>query len=87
MLTFWTVLLGLLAGLATGRLLRGGAAGGALLDMGAGAAGALVIGLCLWALGLADRAPAISLICAGIGAVPVTWAARVSQGRAGRTNG
>jgi len=89
MMTFlWWIIVGLIAGWVTGKLMRGGGYG-VVTDILLGIAGALVGGWIMRALGFAGQGNMIYTILVAIGgAVLLTWLFRlITRGRAGTGTG
>jgi uncharacterized membrane protein YeaQ/YmgE (transglycosylase-associated protein family) len=85
MAVLWWIIVGLIAGWATGKIMRG-AGYGVLTDILLGIAGALVGGWIMRALGFAGQGGMIYTILVAIGgAIVLTWLVRVISGR--RTTG
>jgi len=77
MFIIWWIIVGLIAGWATGKLMKGSGYG-AGMDIVLGIVGALVGGFIMRALGFAGRGGLIYTICIAIlGAIIVTWIVRV----------
>jgi len=72
----WWIIVGLIAGWATGKIMRGGH--GFLMDIVIGIAGAIVGGWIMEALGFAGRGGFIYTVLVAIGgAVLLTWVVRL----------
>ncbi|MGH7626362.1 MAG: GlsB/YeaQ/YmgE family stress response membrane protein [Gemmatimonadaceae bacterium] len=77
MFIIWWIIVGLIAGWATGKLMKG-TGYGAGMDIVVGIVGALVGGFIMRALGFAGRGGLIYTICIAIlGAILVTWIVRL----------
>jgi uncharacterized membrane protein YeaQ/YmgE (transglycosylase-associated protein family) len=77
----WWIVVGLVAGWATGKLMRG-AGYGPLMDIVIGIVGALIGGFIMRSLGFAGQGGLIyTIIVAIIGAVILTWLVRLITGR------
>ncbi len=84
---FWWIIVGLIAGWATGKIM-GGSGRGFLMDIVIGIAGALVGGWIMRALGFAGRGGMIYTILVAIGgAVVLTFIYRLIISRTGRGGG
>lgn len=88
MLSFlWWIVVGLIAGWATGKIMRGGGHG-VFMDIIIGIAGAIVGGWIMRALGFAGQGGMIYTILVAIGgAVVLTWLYRLVTGGRGRGSG
>lgn len=81
----WWIIVGLVAGWATGKIMRGSGYG-VLMDLVIGIIGAIVGGWIMRALGFAGRGGMIYTILVAIGgAVLLTWIFRLVTGRTGGT--
>lgn len=81
MLILWWIIVGLIAGWATGKLMKGSGYG-AVMDIIVGIIGAIVGGFIMRALGFAGQGGMIyTIIVAIIGAVVLTWIIRLISGR------
>jgi uncharacterized membrane protein YeaQ/YmgE (transglycosylase-associated protein family) len=82
----WWIIVGLIAGWATGKIMRGAGYGPAM-DIVVGIVGALIGGAIMSALGFAARGGTIYTILVAIGgAIVLTWIVRLLTGR-GRGGG
>jgi len=85
MAVLWWIIVGLIAGWATGKIMKGGGYG-VIADILLGIAGALVGGWIMRALGFAGRGGMIYTILVAIGgAILLTWIIRLITGK--RTTG
>ena len=76
----WWIIVGLIAGWATGKIMRGSAYG-VLMDIVVGIVGALIGGWIMSALGFAARGGMIyTILVAILGAVVLTWLIRLITG-------
>jgi uncharacterized membrane protein YeaQ/YmgE (transglycosylase-associated protein family) len=84
----WWIIVGLIAGWATGKIMRGGGYG-VVTDILLGIAGALLGGWIMRALGFAGQGNMIYTILVAIGgAILLTWLFRlITRGRAGTGTG
>jgi uncharacterized membrane protein YeaQ/YmgE (transglycosylase-associated protein family) len=83
---FWWIVVGLIAGWATGKIMGGGH--GFLMDIVIGIAGALVGGWIMRAVGFAGRGNMIYTVLVAIGgAVVLTWLYRLIVHGRGRGSG
>lgn len=81
MTLLWWIIVGLIAGWVTGKIMRG-AGYGPLMDIGVGIAGAIIGGWIMRAFGFAGRGGTIYTILVAIGgAVVLTWLLRLITGR------
>jgi uncharacterized membrane protein YeaQ/YmgE (transglycosylase-associated protein family) len=82
MAILWWIVVGLIAGWATGKIMQG-AGYGVLMDIVVGIVGALIGGFIMRALGFVGRGGLIYTICIAIlGAVILTWIVRlITDGR------
>lgn len=79
----WWVIVGLIAGWATGKLMRGSGYG-AIADIALGIVGAVVGGFIMRAIGFSDQGGMIyTIIVAIVGACLLTWLFRLITGRRG----
>ena len=84
---FWWIIVGLIAGWAVGKIMRG-AGYGPLMDIVLGIIGALVGGFIMRALGFAGRGGLIYAILVAMGgAIIVTWVYRLLIGNRGDRSG
>ena len=80
MQVLWWIVVGLIAGWATGKIMRGSGYG-ALMDIVIGIVGALIGGWIMTALGFAARGGMIyTILVAILGAVVLTWLIRLITG-------
>jgi len=80
MLVLWWIIVGLIAGWATGKIMRGSGYG-ALMDIVVGIVGAVIGGWIMSALGFSARGGMIYTILVAIGgAVVLTWLIRLITG-------
>jgi len=87
MVLLWWVIVGLVAGWATGKLMRG-AGYGPLMDIVLGIVGALIGGFIMRSLGFAGEGGMIYTILVAIGgAVLLTWLVRLVTGNRGTGTG
>jgi uncharacterized membrane protein YeaQ/YmgE (transglycosylase-associated protein family) len=85
MAVVWWIIVGLIAGWATGKIMRGGGYG-TIVDIILGIAGAIIGGWIMSALGFSARGGMIYTILVAIGgAVLLTWIVRLITGN--RTKG
>ena len=83
----WWIIVGLIAGWATGKIMRG-AGYGALMDIIVGIVGAIVGGFIMRSLGFAGQGGLIYTILVAIGgAIVLTWLVRLISGRRSRGKG
>jgi uncharacterized membrane protein YeaQ/YmgE (transglycosylase-associated protein family) len=83
----WWIVVGLIAGWATGKLMRGSGYG-ALMDIIVGIVGALIGGWIMSALGFASSGGFIYTVLVAIGgAVVLTWLIRLITGSRGTGSG
>jgi uncharacterized membrane protein YeaQ/YmgE (transglycosylase-associated protein family) len=83
----WWIIVGLIAGWATGKIMRGSGYG-PLMDIVVGIVGAVVGGWIMRVLGFSGQGGMIYTILIGIlGAVILTWAFRLITGNRGRSAG
>ncbi len=83
----WWIIVGLIAGWATGKIMRG-AGYGVLVDIIVGIVGALIGGWIMSAVGFSSSGGMIYTILVAIGgAVLLTWLVRLIIGDRGRTGG
>lgn len=76
----WWIIVGLIAGWATGKIMRG-AGYGALMDIVIGIIGAVIGGWIMQALGFAGQGGTIyTILVAILGAVVLTWIVRLITG-------
>jgi uncharacterized membrane protein YeaQ/YmgE (transglycosylase-associated protein family) len=81
----WWIIVGLIAGWATGKIMRGSGYG-PLVDIIIGIAGAIIGGWVMRTLGFAGRGGTIYTILVAIGgAIVLTWIYRLIVGRRGGT--
>lgn len=81
----WWIIVGLIAGWATGKIMRGSGYG-ALADIVLGIIGGLIGGFVMQALGFASQGGTIYTILVAIGgACLLTWVFRLVTGRRGTT--
>lgn len=81
MIVLWWIIVGLIAGWATGKIMKGSGYG-VMMDIILGIAGALIGGWIMRALGFAGQGGMIYTILVAIGgAVLLTWLVRVITGR------
>ena len=81
MLILWWIIVGLIAGWITGKLMKGSGYG-ALMDIVVGIVGAIVGGFIMRALGFSGSGGMIyTIIVAVVGAVILTWLIRLITGR------
>jgi uncharacterized membrane protein YeaQ/YmgE (transglycosylase-associated protein family) len=86
MQVLWWIIVGLIAGWATGKIMKGSGYG-ALMDIGLGIAGAVVGGWLMRLLGFRGQGGTIYTILVAIGgAIILTWLFRLLTGR-GRGSG
>lgn len=87
MFIIWWIIVGLIAGWATGKIMRGSGYG-ALTDILLGIAGALVGGWIMRAVGFAGRGGIIYTVLVAIGgAIVLTWIFRLLTGHRGSGTG
>lgn len=80
MFIIWWIIVGLIAGWATGKIMKGSGYG-ALMDIVIGIIGAIIGGFIMRALGFAGHGGMIyTIIVAIIGAVILTWILRLITG-------
>ena len=83
----WWIIVGLIAGWSTGKIM-GGAGRGYLMDIVVGIAGAIVGGWIMRAVGFAGRGGMIYTILVAVGgAVVLTFLYRLVTGKTGRSGG
>ena len=83
----WWIIVGLIAGWATGKIMRGSGFG-PLMDIVVGVVGAIVGGWIMRALGFAGQGGTIyTILIAILGAVVLTWVYRLITGSRGTTSG
>lgn len=83
----WWIIVGLIAGWATGKIMRGSGYG-ALMDIVVGIIGAVIGGWIMSALGFSARGGMIYTILVAIGgAVVLTWLIRLITGNRARGSG
>jgi uncharacterized membrane protein YeaQ/YmgE (transglycosylase-associated protein family) len=83
----WWIIVGLIAGWATGKIMRGSGYG-VIMDIVIGIIGALIGGWIMQALGFAAQGGTIyTIIVAIIGAVILTWIFRLITGNRGAGSG
>lgn len=81
MAILWWIVVGLIAGFITGKLMKGSGYG-AIMDIVVGIVGAIVGGFVMRTLGFAGRGGMIyTIIVAVIGAVILTWLLRLITGK------
>jgi uncharacterized membrane protein YeaQ/YmgE (transglycosylase-associated protein family) len=81
MFILWWIIVGLIAGWITGKLMKG-TGYGAIMDIVVGIVGAVVGGFIMRAIGFAGQGGMIyTIIVAVIGAVILTWIVRLVTGR------
>jgi uncharacterized membrane protein YeaQ/YmgE (transglycosylase-associated protein family) len=81
MFLIWWIIVGLIAGWITGKLMQGSGFG-AIMDIVIGIAGAIIGGFIMRSLGFAGRGGMIyTILVAVIGAVILTWILRLISGR------
>lgn len=84
MFIIWWIIVGLIAGFITGKIMKGSGYG-PLLDIIVGIVGAVVGGFLMRALGFANEGGLIyTIIVAVLGAVILTWVIRLITGNRGR---
>jgi uncharacterized membrane protein YeaQ/YmgE (transglycosylase-associated protein family) len=80
MFIIWWIIVGLIAGFLTGKLMKGSGFG-ALMDIVVGIVGAIVGGFIMRALGFAGQGGMIyTILIAVLGAVILTWLIRLITG-------
>ena len=80
MYLLWWIIVGLVAGWATGKLMRG-AGYGALMDIVVGVVGAVIGGFIMQSLGFAGQGGLLyTILVAILGAVILTWIIRLVTG-------
>lgn len=80
MVILWWIVVGLIAGWATGKIMKGSGYG-AMMDIVIGIIGALIGGFIMRSLGFVGRGGLIYTICIAIlGAVILTWIVRLVTG-------
>lgn len=85
MFIIWWIIVGLIAGWITGKIMKGSGYG-ALMDIVIGIIGAIIGGFIMRALGFAGHGGMIyTIIVAVIGAVILTWILRLFTGSRART--
>ncbi len=83
MFILWWIIVGLIAGWITGKLMKGSGYG-ALMDIVVGIVGAVIGGFIMRTLGFAGEGGMIyTIIVAVIGAVILTWIIRLVSGKKG----
>jgi uncharacterized membrane protein YeaQ/YmgE (transglycosylase-associated protein family) len=83
----WWIIVGLIAGWATGKIMRGSGYG-AFMDIIIGIVGAVVGGWIMRALGFSAQGGTIyTILVAILGAVILTWVFRLVTGNRGNTAG
>jgi uncharacterized membrane protein YeaQ/YmgE (transglycosylase-associated protein family) len=83
----WWIIVGLIAGWATGKIMRGSGFG-PVMDIVIGIIGAIVGGWIMRALGFSGQGGTIyTILIAILGAVVLTWVYRLITGTRGTTSG
>ncbi|MGB7555710.1 MAG: GlsB/YeaQ/YmgE family stress response membrane protein [Candidatus Korobacteraceae bacterium] len=81
MFILWWIIVGLIAGWITGKIMKGSGYG-AIMDIVVGIVGAIIGGFIMRALGFSGQGGMIyTIIVAVIGAVILTWIVRLVSGR------